>query len=132
ELLAAMHHKTRYNIRVAQKHGVEIRLNDTLADAWTLFEETAKRDGFRLHERHYYESMVDRLRAGACRAFIATAVYNGRPIAVTGMIDYGGMRTYLHGASSNEERNVMAPYLLHWELMRDAKAKGLKGYDWWG
>jgi lipid II:glycine glycyltransferase (peptidoglycan interpeptide bridge formation enzyme) len=26
----------------------------------------------------------------------------------------------------------MAHFLLHWELMKEAKTKGLRFYDWWG
>jgi len=48
------------------------------------------------------------------------------------MIDYAGVRTYAHGGSAAQDKNVMAPYLLHWKLIEDAKEKGLKWYDFWG
>jgi lipid II:glycine glycyltransferase (peptidoglycan interpeptide bridge formation enzyme) len=48
------------------------------------------------------------------------------------MIDFGGVRTYLHGASSNLHRNVMAPYLLHWYLIEDAIVRGMHTFDFWG
>jgi peptidoglycan pentaglycine glycine transferase (the first glycine) len=132
ELLASMHHKTRYNIGLAVRRGVHVSFAEhELDDVWALFESTRSRGGFRLHEREYYEKMLATL-TGECRAFLATAFYEHQPIATTLMLDFGNTRTYLHGASKREHRNLMAPYLLHWELIRAAKAKGLKWYDWWG
>ena len=48
------------------------------------------------------------------------------------MIDHGFTRTYLFGGSDNEFRQIMAPYALHWQAMRDARAAGATVYDWWG
>ncbi len=133
DLLAAMHPKTRYNIRVAQKHGVEVRLESCdFESVWTLFKQTSSRGQFRLHRKLYYQQMIDSLATGECRAFLATASHEEKLLAANIMIDFGDTRTYLHGASSNQLRNFMGPYLLHWELIRDAKARGLKFYDWWG
>jgi peptidoglycan pentaglycine glycine transferase (the first glycine) len=131
-LLATMHQKTRYNIRLAQKHEVDISLTGgNFMSAWSLFKQTSSRGQFRLHSRGYYEKMLESLHRD-CRAFLATASHEGNLLAANVMIDFGDTRTYLHGASSNEHRNLMGPYLLHWELMRDAKAHGLLFYDWWG
>lgn len=133
-LLAKMHHKTRYNIRLAEKKGVKVRLGqrEMTDEIWRVFEMTAGRDQFRLHSRKYYEQMLKELDTDDCRAFLAVAEYENQVIAVNIMIDSFGTRTYLHGASSNEYRNVMAPYLLHWELIKDAKKQEMKVYDWWG
>ncbi len=133
ELLAGMHSKTRYNVRVAQKHHVEVHLAVQDFDTvWSLFEQTSTRGAFRLHQKSYYKKMMGVLAHGDCRAFLATASHDGVLLAANIMIDFGDTRTYLHGASSNQHRNLMGPYLLHWELMRDAKAHGVRFYDWWG
>jgi lipid II:glycine glycyltransferase (peptidoglycan interpeptide bridge formation enzyme) len=39
---------------------------------------------------------------------------------------------YFYGASNDEERNRMPTYLLQWEAMRWAKARGCEEYDLWG
>jgi lipid II:glycine glycyltransferase (peptidoglycan interpeptide bridge formation enzyme) len=133
ELFSAMHPKTRYNIRVAKRHGVEIDFDAReLDEVWKLFSQTAARGKFRLHAKKYYKTMLDELRDKDCRAFLAVAKKGGKILAANIVVDFGDTRTYLHGASSDEDRNAMAPYLLHWELMRDAKACGLRFYDWWG
>jgi len=132
-LLAQMHHKTRYNIGLAKRHWVHIHVRSSDFDnAWELFEQTAARGEFKLHSRDHYEKMLEALAKEPCRAFLATASYEDRVIAANIMIDFKGTRTYLHGSSGGEHRKIMAPYLLHWELMKDAKAHGIKSYDWWG
>lgn len=133
DLARAEHPKTRYNVGLAERKGVAIELHsDVFDDAWELFETTATRGQFRLHPRHYYERMLETLSSDACRAFLAVARYEGKAIAANVMIDFGGTRTYLHGASANAHREVMAPYLLHWALLSEAKHVGLHWYDWWG
>ena len=133
DLLAAMHHKTRYNIGLAKRHGVHVHVSSVDFDnVWKLFEQTASRGQFRLHPRDYYENMLSTLSGGECKAFLATASYEHEVIAANVMVDFNGVRTYLHGASGSQHRKIMAPYLLHWELMRDAKTHGLTHYDWWG
>lgn len=128
ELLANMHEKTRYNIRLAEKKGVQIEIGSaTIDDVWPVFEATASRDVFRLHGKEYYRKMIE---CGV--AFLAVAKHDGDILAANIMVDFGDTRTYLHGASSNVKRNLMAPYLLHWELIKEAKSRGIKFYDWWG
>lgn len=130
--LAAMHHKTRYNLRLAERKGVHIEMNGSLDDVWPLFEQTAHRGGFSLHDKSYYVAMLKTLAEGPCHAFLATAFHEGKPVAANIMIDHAGTRTYLHGASGDASREVMAPFLLHWRLIEDAAARGMSAYDWWG
>jgi peptidoglycan pentaglycine glycine transferase (the first glycine) len=133
DLLSGMHQKTRYNIRLADRKGVRILTEEqVLDDVWSLFEETGTRGGFRLHTKTYFEKMLRVLSTEACRAFLATAWFNDQPIASTIMLDFGETRTYLHGASDRKHGKLMAPYLLHWELIQSAKKAGFKWYDWWG
>lgn len=131
---AGMKAKTRYNIRLAEKKGVTIEIGgpEACEDFARLLEQTATRDGFSLHPREYYRAMLAQLQGGEVRAFLAIARYEGRPIAANLMVDFRGQRTYLHGASSNLHRNVMAPYLLHKYLIADAIAQGMTTYDFWG
>ncbi|KKR97514.1 MAG: Pentaglycine interpeptide bridge formation protein [Candidatus Uhrbacteria bacterium GW2011_GWF2_41_16] len=134
QLLANMHPKTRYNIRLAERKGVQIRFLDAsrFEELWPLFANTAERDGFRLHAKSYYKTCLETLTDSRIHAFLAAAFFDGKPLAANLMIDYENTRTYLHGASSNTERQLMAPYLLHWALIQDAKINGMKQYDWWG
>jgi lipid II:glycine glycyltransferase (peptidoglycan interpeptide bridge formation enzyme) len=132
ELLATMHPKTRYNIHISEKHGVAVGprrpVNGALFDrVWELFTETAKRDGFRLHLRGYYEKQINMPGIE-----VYGAEYDGKLLAAAVVMFENGTATYLHGASSNALRNVMAPYALHWTIMKQAKERGFTHYDLWG
>lgn len=134
QLLAEMKSKTRYNIRLAARKGVECKIVDleSFDDFVRLMDQTTTRDGFSAHPSAYYRALVESINSPDARAFLAIASYDGRPLAANIMIDFAGTRTYLHGASSNLHRNVMAPYALHWFLMKDAKEHGMEEFDFWG
>jgi len=133
ELLAGMHQKTRYNIRLAEKKEVQVLTENKISnDIWALFSETSNRGEFALHSRAYYETMLKTLVSGTCVAKMWVARVNGQARAAILTIDAYGTRTYLHGASSREDREYMAPFLLHWHAIKDAKNNGFKAYDWWG
>lgn len=132
EILKKMKQKGRYNIKVAQKHGVQVHLKcareiDTF---FKLFYETAARDKFNGHPKEYYKNMLDILGPQNCKLWIA--YYKDKPLATAIVIYFKDTATYYFGASSSQDRNVMAPYLLHWEIMRDAKKHGYKTYDLFG
>lgn len=131
EILADMHQKTRYNIRVAERHGVVVRKMERgdFDGLWELIKMTSERDEFRSHAKGYYEKMIE--NAGEMLE-VWFAEFKGRAVAANIMINYGEVTTYLHGASSREHKNVMAPYLLHWEMIKKAKAEGREHYDFWG
>ena len=134
ELLGDMKSKTRYNIRLANRKGVECRVvgMNKFEDFVRLLDQTSVRDHIRSHPTEYYKAMLHTMNGGECKAFLAMAFYDGRPLAANIMVDFAGQRTYVHGATSNLHRNVMAQYALHWFLIQDAKEKGMKSFDFYG
>lgn len=134
EMYAKMKPKTRYNIRLAQKKGVTVEYAgvEGLSRFMTLMRQTATRDGFSAHSPERYRAIVDKFQGSTCSAFFAFATYEGKDLAANMMIDASDTRTYLHGASSSTDRDVMAPYALHAALMEDAVIKGMTKYDFWG
>jgi lipid II:glycine glycyltransferase (peptidoglycan interpeptide bridge formation enzyme) len=142
ELLAAMHPKTRYNIKIAQKHGITVRSDLAitpqdglhLPEAVRLITDTAKRQKYRGYPAGYYKSLIDYFgtRSGELTLTIYKAFYEKTLLASAIMVDFGAARTYLFGGSSQLHRNTMAPYLLHWQAITDAKEKGLTSYDFGG
>lgn len=127
DLLAAMHPKTRYNIRLAEKKFLTTSWEKNAAQFCTLMHETSERDGFGAHPDFYYEQMlvnplVEQL----------TVLWQGQPIASAIFIACGARYTYLHGASSNARRDLMAPYLVQWTAITRAQMRGFKEYDFWG
>ena len=134
ELLAAMHSKTRYNLRVAERHKVTIQEDsspEAFASYLKLNEETTSRQGFFAHNRIYHETMWNILhKAGIAHLF--TAVYNGEILTAWILFTWGETVYYPYGASSRTHREVMAPTLMLWEIVKWAKAKGYKAFDLWG
>lgn len=133
-LLKAMHPKTRYNIKVAQRHDVIIKADDSL-EAFnhylTLTEETTARQGFYAHNRTYHQTMW-RIMHAAGIAHLFTATYQGKMLAAWIVFRWRTTLYYPYGASSREHREVMAPSLLLWEIARWAKANGCTSFDLWG
>lgn len=126
-LLAHMHSKTRYNIRLAQKKGVTVNQKKDIDFFWEMNALTTARDNFESHPKKYYEKMLEQPGVYQFNAFVGDTC-----VASNICIASGNTFTYLHGASSNEFRNVMAPYLLQWEQIRFAKSHGYITYDFWG
>ena len=129
ELLSAMHQKTRYNLRLAEKKGVQIILARKVDfdDWWQLLKTTGQRDGFRLHSENYYKKM---LALNFAKLYLAKK--DKQVLAGILVIQFGDMATYVHGASANEGRSLMAPYLLQWVAIKEAKQAGFKYYDFYG
>ncbi len=152
DLLKNMHPKTRYNIRVAQKHNVEITEENTpeaFEIYWQLTKETTTRQHFYAHTQKYHTLMWDTLQTSSIKgkggssdqlqAHLFIARYrpetgNQRPIPLAAWVLFSFHDTlyYPYGASSSEYRNVMASNLLMWEAIRFGIKLGLKKFDMWG
>jgi lipid II:glycine glycyltransferase (peptidoglycan interpeptide bridge formation enzyme) len=134
ELLGLMKSKTRYNIRVAQKHGVTITEDSTEQgfEAYLqLLKLTTKRQQFYAHTENYQRSMWQFMgKAGVARIF--KAVYQGEVVVAWVVFVYRDRLFYPYGASSRKHRNVMASNLLMWEVIRYGKSLGLTSFDMWG
>ncbi len=130
-LLQGMHQKTRYNIRLAAKKGVEVRAGQRsdFDQVWKLLEQTGQRDGFRSHSKKYYQKMLD---TDQDLIKMKVAVYEGRIIAMGIFSFFSPVVTYMHGASSYEYRSLMAPYALQWSAMTEGRALGYLYYDFYG
>lgn len=137
ELLAGMHEKWRYNIRLAERKGVTIKdyqlpVPDDKFDAfWRLAEKTAKRQNVRHHAKEYYRKQLA-IGSEIFKTILFTAEHGGEIIAANILAIFNQRATYLHGASDNDSRALMAPHLLQWEQIREAQRRGCLEYDFWG
>lgn len=129
DLLANMHHKTRYNIQVAEKHNIKVAESNDVGVFLKLLKKTTKKDKFSAHEDSYYQKLLD-FRGLDARLFLAT--HNGRSVAGAIILIHGNTAYYLHGASDYDYRSLMAPYALHWQIIQSLKARGIYYYDLWG
>ena len=131
ELLASFHQKWRYNIRLATKKGVEVRIcgKEMVPDFARIMVETGLRDNFATRPPEYFSAMLNNF-GEKCRLYMA--FYEDKPIAGTLAIHYGDKVWYLYGASSNEYRNLMPNYLLQWRMIQWAIETGCRVYDFRG
>jgi lipid II:glycine glycyltransferase (peptidoglycan interpeptide bridge formation enzyme) len=137
EILAAMKTKTRYNIRLASKKGVEVAEGgDSDFDGWyQLYRQTSARDRIAIHAPSYYRGLFERARAYPGRApavKLLLARHEGELLAGNIVLLWRKTGIYLTGASSNEKRNLMPTYALQWEAIRMARAAGCETYDLYG
>lgn len=132
ELLADMKPKTRYNIKVAKKHGIEIDYGEKyFDDFWQLMEKTSSRNKIVSHPKNYYRKLLQVL-GDLNMAELVVAKYKDRVVAANLNVKTADWCVYFYGSSDYEHRNKMAPFLLQWESIKRAKNSGCKYYDFWG
>lgn len=130
-ILQRMKQKTRYNIRLAERKGVKVETSDDIETFYLLARQTSQRDQFGIHSLGYYQTAYQLFHnCGQCELFLAR--YAGKAISGIMVFANGNRAWYFYGASSNEHREVMSPYLLQWEAIQWAKRKGCSFYDLWG
>lgn len=148
ELLANMHHKTRYNIRVARKKGVkveEMSSKDGVEVFLKLNAATTKRQRFHLHNDDYFRDMWDVLgEAGVMRVLVgrgcgsddggvvSNSGENVEPLCAWILFEWKDCLYYPYGASSDKYRNLMTSNLVAWEAIQLGKRLGCKSLDLWG
>jgi lipid II:glycine glycyltransferase (peptidoglycan interpeptide bridge formation enzyme) len=133
EVFAGFHQKTRYNIRLSIKKGVEIRegTREDLKNFHDIMVVTGKRDNFIIRSLSYFEKMYDELVPNG-HMKLMMAYHEGKPVSGIINIIYGNKIWYLYGASSNEHRNLMPNYLLQWEMIKYAIENKKDIYDFRG
>jgi lipid II:glycine glycyltransferase (peptidoglycan interpeptide bridge formation enzyme) len=151
ELLARMKQKTRYNIRLAEKKGVALRVGtpEDVGMLYKMYAETSVRDEFVIRNEDYYKTVwetfmisnVNRFESSQVETFEPSdlptcepliAEVNNEPIAAIFVFYFAGRAYYVYGMSRAVHREKMPGYLLQWEAMKRAKAKGCAFYDLWG
>ena len=137
DLLESMKPKTRYNIGLSLRKGVQVRLAGVEAlDVWyKLYAETAGRNNFYLHDPEYFRAVLT-VKANQTQSpaevQLLIAELDGKPLAAMFLVMTGNRGTYLYGASSSENRNIMSTYALQWKAMMIAKMRGCTDYDLFG
>lgn len=134
DILAQMKPKGRYNVRVARRHGVTVSEDCSaqgLADFVRIHGATARRKDIDAKSPGYFSRLLSMLSFRR-RISILFAEHRGRRLATALVVYFGRRATYLFGGSLAEDRHLMAPYLLQFESLRRAKARGCECYDFWG
>ena len=146
EILARMHSKWRYNIRLSEKKGVvvhrylgnDVNLSEKIDKFYELTKETNARDGNSSHAKLYYEDLIKssakEIENGNDVPLVSLyiAEHEGEEIAAIMTLFSHDEAIYLYGASSNNKRKLMPNHLLQWTAIKDAKAYGSRFYDMYG
>jgi len=133
EILHKMKPKTRYNIRLAKRKGVKVycyKNQNDLRKFFSLVEQTARRNKIAVYSFDYYRKMLAEIGRDRLELFLAE--FKGKIIGGIMVSFFGKTAIYLHGATSNSFRNVMAMYLLQWEAIKEAKKRKCEKYDFNG
>ena len=133
DILAAMKPKTRYNIKLSRRKGVCIfdASIENLPLFYELYLQTAERNGFKASGYVHFDALFSSLdcKTDSVEIFFLLAK-QGMDTLTGAIIAISGRRaSYLFGASSNQGRHLMAPYVLHWEVIKRVQKKGCLTYD---
>lgn len=133
-LLAGMHQKTRYSVRLAMRKGVVVdrhRGDDRVAldEFYAMLAETSRRNEFGVHTAGYYASF---LRHFPERAILFIARVDGHPAAGIIAATFGSDAVYMYGASDTRYRSLGAAFNLQFQAMQWGRDLGAKFYDLWG
>lgn len=134
ELLKRMHPKTRYNIKVAQRHGIRVeeRTDDKAFRVYLkLYFDTTKRQGYHGHNRQYHTQIWQTLKA-AKMARLLMASKGKKPLTAWMLLNFKDTLYYPYGGSSDELRNTMHSTLVGWEAIKLGQRLKLKQFDMWG
>ncbi len=132
EILKNMRKSHRYLIKKSQTSGVTIERTtnmNKLKSFLPLYKKLAQKKHFVAHSGIKEELEVFS-KDNEAMLFLAT--YQDKVIAGA-LIDFiGDMAIYRHSASNDEFRHIPAMYLLQWEVIKEAKKRGMKQYNFWG
>lgn len=133
DLMKSFSSKTRYNIRLAQKHGIKIQIDNSdkaFEKYLKLTAETNKRQGFYSHTPKYHRLMWKHLKNKI--AHLLTATYKGEIISTWILFSHDDFLYYPYGASTDKYKEVMANNLMMWEAIKFGKKLELSTFDLWG
>lgn len=134
DLLAAMHPKTRYNIKIANRYGVQVVEKNTdegFEEYLKILFETTKRQGFYLHSQTYHRNLWNTLK-NTGMVHVLLSQYQGETLAAFMLFTLNKKLFYPYGASLTVHKEVMAQNLLMWETIRLGKSLGMTSFDMWG
>lgn len=134
ELLADMMPKGRYNIRLAERHGIKVSEDRSLGAIKRFYPvvlEASGRDDFPVEPLPFFTALAETLGPSGTARFIF-AEHEGETLGALLLTQFGKRATYLYGGISNRKRNLMAGYALQWAAITTAKASGCTTYDMYG
>lgn len=132
ELLAHMTKKTRQYIRKSANEPIEIRLvtgREELDACLAIYQETARRAGFGIHDNQYYYDVFDNLGE---HSPVMAAFSGAQPVAFLWLAISQRTAFELYGGMNNDGQQLRANYALKWHTIQMMKKWGIELYDFNG
>lgn len=119
---------TRYCVRLGEKKGLKVDSGKDFETFYPIYLQTAKRNKFWTEgEKNITRRWEIFSKNGKAQIF---AAYIDKEPLATAMVYYWDKAAYyLYAGSSTQKRELMAPYLLIWEIIKDSKKRGYKYLD---
>lgn len=137
-ILAQMKQKGRYNVKLAERKGVIVKQvvldgknseqEKSIKVLFDLYSKTVLREKIGGRSIDYFKRMAEAF-SGTDFLVVYMAFFENKPLSAALISFYDDTASYLYGGSSSENRELMAPYLMHWKIITDAKDRGCDFYD---
>lgn len=130
-LLRALPHKTRYNVRLAERKGVRIvpRIDaEACREFHQLLWNNGRAKGFPVRGYKFHEAIWTHCVQKGMGEYLF-AYHEGKVLAAIQVLTFGSCAWYMYGASDEEDRNLMPTYLLQWTAIERAWKAGARCYD---
>ena len=123
---------TRYNIRLAQRKGIKVKIkNEYVPEFYRLIKKASERKDFSpFREGHYKKLFQVASHYFQVKMFLGE--YRNKIIAAYILIIFGKIAVCLHGASDRKYRQVKSSDILQWHRIKYAKKMGCWYFDFWG
>jgi len=133
KILANMHPKQRYNIKLAEKKGAKLRRSsvEDLDIFFDLYKATATRQGYFYRSKNYFKQIIKAFEKDDM-VHILIVEYEGTPLAAWMLFVYDNALYYPYGGSSSEYRNIQPNALIGWEAIKFGKKHKCEYFDMWG
>ena len=134
EIMTQMRKTTRYEVKKAIKENINIVTSSDSADIKKFYElqiQTAKRQKF-VPFSYKYLSEQFKVFAENGNVLLYKAEFENKLLAQAFVIFYGKEAVYHYGASTDEGRLYPGAYLIQWEVIKEAKKRGMTRYNFWG
>ncbi len=132
EMLAGMRRQTRYEVRQADKKGVEVSWQSdspAVDEFFAVQADTARRQGFIPPSRDFIAAQIESF---GDNARIYRSEKDGKLLSLALVLFSGDEADYFEAASTPDSRKYPGAYAIQWRAIRDAKAMGKKRYNFWG
>lgn len=132
DIVKSFHQKKRYNIKQAQKRGVQIKIEQTeqaFENFWHLHSLTAKNQGFLIHSKSYFKKVFKTFDKNV---FFVQGFVNNNVASCWMIIFEEKTIYYIYGGSDPKYNNYFPNDLVGFEAIKLGKKLGAEAFDMWG